>query len=76
MELKEWSARLNKVVVLYNDDQFQEAEEEARTLLNCPLPRGHRIRCQLLLAQCVVDWYEAKVVMQIPCESDTVLTFQ
>lgn len=76
MELKEWCARLNKVVNLFNDDQYSEAEKEARALLDCPLPRGHRIRCQLLLAQCVDDWYEAKVMVPTTCASDTVLTCQ
>ncbi|KAH0028099.1 hypothetical protein KCU78_g3741, partial [Aureobasidium melanogenum] len=63
MSIKEWSIRLNKVVDLFNDEQLPLAEKEARALLNCTgLPDSHRIRCQILLAKCVDDWYEAKML--------------
>lgn len=62
MEIKQWSILLNQVVDLFNDEQLELAEKEARALLDCTgLPDSHRIRCQVLLAKCVDDYHEAKV---------------
>ncbi|THY23708.1 hypothetical protein D6D01_05879 [Aureobasidium pullulans] len=56
-----WTARINTIVVLFNDERFLMAEKEARMLLRyLELSQYFRLRSLILFAQSVESWYDSK----------------
>lgn len=54
-----WTARINTIVVLFNDERFLMAEKEARMLLKYPrLSQYFRLRSLILLPHSVESWYD------------------
>ncbi|KAH7068464.1 hypothetical protein FB567DRAFT_615196 [Paraphoma chrysanthemicola] len=57
---KDYTKAINELVDLYNTDQLDECLSEAQKLLEDPtLPRYHRIKNLILLANMVETWTEA-----------------
>lgn len=57
---KEYTEAINELVDLYNTDQLDECLSEAHKLLEDPaMPRYHRIKTLILLANMVETWTEA-----------------
>lgn len=58
---KQFSEAYNTIFELYQNDQLEECESEAKQLLEDPaIPRYHRIKTYLLLGSCVEEWTEAE----------------
>ncbi|KAH0162293.1 hypothetical protein KCU67_g6001, partial [Aureobasidium melanogenum] len=57
----DWHSRLNEIVQLFHDENYAMCETELRTVLGCPqLPHYYKIRCLIILAQCMDGWFESK----------------
>lgn len=71
----DWTARINAIVQLYHDGDFFMCEREARILLDHQqLPRYYNMRCLIIIAQCVENWYESKVNIPVGCLASKFLT--
>lgn len=66
-----WEDRTNRVVILFNNEQFALARKEVRVLLDYPeLHPLCRIRCLIVLARAVEDRYQAQVSLTLFYASD------
>ncbi|KAH0340763.1 hypothetical protein KCU81_g6679, partial [Aureobasidium melanogenum] len=58
-----WEDRTNRIVILFNNEQFALARKEVRVLLDYPeLHPLCRIRCLIVLARAVEDRYQAQMI--------------
>ena len=57
-----FGARVRLAITLFNEHRFQDCKRELAAILGYPeLPRYHRIKCHMILAECQNDWYTADV---------------